>query len=604
MPNDIILPCNGTSPLMGSPKPLDTLIKQNYLGEFESEDDKAKARLNLGVQSEKEAQGRLGAIDKTLEDLLDKVTKHILDLEDPHKTLAKINSELEEFVRQDGTRPFTAPQAGKDPISNADLTTKKYVDNKVSAYFAEHNYTADEELLNRIKTLLNNYVLIEDIYTKEDTYSKEEVDKAFDKVATTDGAHPFLAPQKGTDPVSSSDLTTKRYVDKLIYDHLLKDDPHQVKQWVIDILRNYPTKADMAKVNEADIVKIATERATEILSSLREQENPLDILSKVKKMGVVLKDGTIPFEAPQSGKPAVKDDQLVTLKQLKDLQAEQKEDIADVNKEIEDFIERIGLWYTAGPVETTVGYVEDGTELPEELTLQEIMDLIFYGKGVDIIAPEYAEPGTIVKVCLKVKGSPTRVKEVILYQDDLEIWRGTGADFEMSADGTVCVDSKPLTKDPTHWHAEIQYLKGVADSDAYTKLVGATFIGILDEFRMATSLSYEDYLKLLELDPVNNFKVLSTDPGVITHEFDFSPSTYSKQIFVATPKDNPDLEMLVTRAQAFEVNKESFNIVTDIPLVVNGVTEMYKVFVYREPIISLSHEEITFKFAKPAEDNN
>lgn len=37
-------------------------------------------------------------------------------------------------------------------------------------------------------------------------------------------------------------------------------------------------------------------------------------------------------------------------------------------------------WKTSGPVQTTVGFVEDNTQLPDHLTCQEIFDLIFMEK--------------------------------------------------------------------------------------------------------------------------------------------------------------------------------------------------------------------------------
>jgi hypothetical protein len=62
---------------------------------------------------------------------------------------------------------------------------------------------------------------------------------------------------------------------------------------------------------------------------------------------------------------------------------------------------------TSGPVLTTVGYVEDNASLPRELTLQEIMDAIFYGKTIEVVAPEIAVVGSSVEVSMHIRGNAT-----------------------------------------------------------------------------------------------------------------------------------------------------------------------------------------------------
>jgi hypothetical protein len=55
--------------------------------------------------------------------------------------------------------------------------------------------------------------------------------------------------------------------------------------------------------------------------------------------------------------------------------------INDISK---DFENKPPIWITSGPVQTTVGFMEDNTSIPPTMTFQEAMDAIFYGKIVDI----------------------------------------------------------------------------------------------------------------------------------------------------------------------------------------------------------------------------
>lgn len=588
MANSIIVPCSG-NPINSSPLKEDYLIKGNFLGEFETKEDKAKARINLEVKSEEETDQKFLELSTSIENLISTVTKHLLDLDDPHKTLNKIEKRLEEYAKLDGSTPFTHPQKGVTPATESDLTTKKYVDESIINYFKENNIEADEKLFEKVKLYLTNFAKKDDVYRKDQTFSKKEISCAFDKVVLKDGSVPFENPVSGRDPKADSHLTTKRYVDKALANHLLAEDPHGIKLWILDVLKGYASKADMAKVNEQDVRRYAEIRVRELLSNLEDSSNPLKIADKLEEWGYVKKDGTTPFEAPQEGKDAIKDNDLTTLKQVTEL-------ITSVTSKIEEQFKKTDsntFWYTEGPVEATVGFVENNTTLPEKLSLQQIMDLIFYGKGINIIVPEWAEPGSIVKVCLQVKGSPKRLKKVTVKQQGKVIWTGVGEDFD---GGEVCFDSEKLVDDPTNWTVEIEYLKGTATVEAQTKLIGGSFFGLLDIFKHASTLQYEDYVKLAKEDPENFKKIVSGDLSEVTMEFNFESYKQPKQIFCAIPMKSPDLTKLITKAQSFNVNKEGWNIVEAIPLDVNGVTTMYKVFVYKEPIVALNNEEVIFKF--------
>lgn len=589
MSNPIIIPFNG-DPISGSPTPEDSLIKKRFLAEFETEEDKAKARINLGVKSEVEIDEQLESLNTTTKDLAEKISKHLLDLKDPHNTIKALQKELGETIKSDGTTPFTKPQLGVAPITESHLTTKGYVDQAVQKYFEDNNIKTDHALFKKVLLYLNNYVKKDEIYNRNQTYSAEQINDAFNKVILKDASIPFEKPVSGMDPIAGSHLSTKRYVDKIYEKHSLAEDPHNVKQWILDLLKDYATKTDMAKVNEADVKRFVEIRVSELFSNLRDQVNPLNIKSRLEEWGYIKNDGTTPFISPQSGVDAAQDSDFPTLRQTREL----VESITNEIKESFKILDQTNHWYTEGPVETTVGYVEDKTELPEKLTLQQIMDLIFYGKGINLIVPEYAEPGKPIQVCLEIKGSAARLKTVKVLQDGEVIWSGTTDDFNQHR---ICFQSKPLVNNPTKWLVDIEYIKGKDFVEGETKLVGGSFIGILDMFKHASGLQYSDYEKLVKEDPANNSKIIDGNLKEYTAEFDFESYRNKKQIYVAIPESQPDLEKITTRAQSFNVTEDGFNIVASIPLDVNGVSILYKVFVYREPIVALSKEEVVFKFA-------
>lgn len=590
MSEAIIVPCTGDQILNSSPAPMDVLRKGEFLGEFETLEDKAKARINLGVKSEVEIDEKFTELETLTSQLSDTITKHILDLEDPHKTLQKIQAELANFVKMDGSRPFRKPQMGVTPITESHLTTKDYVDKAIIRYFTEENIKADDALFEKIKNHLASYALKSETYSRRQTYSREEINDAFNEVVRKDGSIPFENPVSGRDPRADSHLTTKRYVDNKIQDHLLKEDPHGIKGWMLDVLKGYASKHDMAKVNEADVKRYAEERVRELLSNLSEQSNPLDLRNKLQNWGYVKKDGTTPFEAPQKGVIAVEDAHLITLGQVRDMIVEKT---AGIEEQFND-MDALNHWYTDGPVETTVGYVRDNTNLPEVLTLQEILDLIFYGKGVTIIVPEYAEPGTTVPVCLQIAGSPKRIQTITVYQDGKVIWSGVADDFQ--TDKEICFESDILTENPTNWEVHIEYLKGESTLYAQTTLIGGSFFGALDMFKNASTIQYNEYEEMVLADSVNVKKVLSGDITDVVLDMNFESYTNPKQLFAAVPMTSPDLKKIETRSQAFSVGPDGWNIVKAIPLDVNGVSVMYKVFVYKEPIVALTQEAVTFKF--------
>ena len=144
------------------------------------------------------------------------------------------------------------------------------------------------------------------------------------------------------------------------------------------------SKAETYSRSQIDsiISGLVLDAAKSVLNDHINDSDPHGTLAQVKAEHYVKRDGSIPFTAPQSGVDAVSDDQLVTLKQVKESENSIKEII---NKEVSDYRP---LWITSGPVRTTVGFVEDNTMPQEKVSFQEIMDAIFYGQAIEVNAPE------------------------------------------------------------------------------------------------------------------------------------------------------------------------------------------------------------------------
>jgi len=92
-----------------------------------------------------------------------------------------------QYSRVDGTRAFTSTVGGVTPVAASDLTTKQYVDNEIA-------------------TLSGSMVLDHGGLTGLG-------DDDHPQYALIDGTRDFTSTVGGVDPISSSDFTTKNYVD-------------------------------------------------------------------------------------------------------------------------------------------------------------------------------------------------------------------------------------------------------------------------------------------------------------------------------------------------------------------------------------------------------
>jgi hypothetical protein len=96
-----------------------------------------------------------------------KMLEHLNQV-DPHNILPQVDTKLGEYVKKDGTTPFTGVQTGVDPTGPLHLTTKRFVEAILQAHKSDsfaHNIT------DTITAALSDYTKSTDIYLKNQTYS-------------------------------------------------------------------------------------------------------------------------------------------------------------------------------------------------------------------------------------------------------------------------------------------------------------------------------------------------------------------------------------------------------------------------------------------------
>ena len=564
------------------------LKKDNYLGEFEGEVEKSLVRENLGVYPKTSVYTKQESDIKS-KTLIQEALQQHLNTEDPHGILPQVESKLRGVVKQDGSTPFLNPQTGVDPVSDFHLTTKRFVQKLLN----DHLLADDpHDIISKVEDILTSYVKLSQVYLKNQVYTTQEVDSRLSSFIKKDGTTPFTKAQIGVDPLMDSHLSTKRYVDQVMWNHLVDIDPHGFITTLNQRLANYYKKTETYSKAEtysriqidAIIRSLVNNAAAEAIQEHINQFDPHNILPEIRKEGYVKQDGTTPFKTTQKGVEGVEPNDLVILSQLEALKTELEGKI-----EQKEYV-----WITSGPVEATVGLVEEGTEFPKLVTVQEILDAIFYGQTVSVDCPAYTVITESCPVTVCIHGSTSLVDHAELYQQGELIQMFTKEQFE---DGCVTVDSKPISED-TEFYFKVYYLNGaVHDDTATTKVSLPVFVGLLPKWKSANTITM-DYLKELEDQDAegtqNRFidKGNNTDPITFTYKFE---DVDLRHLFIVLPVDYPDLVNITTSTQKFGI--EAFDVIDVIPFRIEGVEEdvMFKIYVYRQALSSLN-QEVTYNF--------
>ena len=562
----------------------DFLQKSQYLGEFSENsllpdgstfDEKAKVRDNLNIFSRDEVEDM---VDKEHDHMLQTVNSTMrqhLEAEDPHGDRAYTNSLLDQFKLTNSTE-LNALKANFESLLNKRLL--------------DYLKTKDFESF-RLQTLKDLALQLENFYTKSRLYTKDEINVLNSQFVKTNGSTPFTKAQEGVDPVLDRHLATKRYVDNAVSHVSDFLNNIEFRTWLNSRLAAY---AKLSDTYSRDIIDNKLQSLVDSVVDTAINKALTDILTE-----------HIEAEDPH-GDRAYADGKFVTKDQLKNLT---KEDIPDLIEQLEKDREEFTkeaikasepLWQTSGPVQTTVGFVEDNTDFNDKsFTLQGIMDAIFYGKKVQITAPKEAALGDSADVTITIHGSIETLTRIVIKQGEEIIAELEASDLDNSQSATV--KSNPILED-TIFTVEAYYY-GVDEpttDSTLTKVGYSIFIGLIPQFETASTINWDRLEELSNSDPVNNqfFTTRAETISELELKYNFVSPKDPKQIFIAVPSDYPDLVEMATSSQQFSI--EAFNVVNQVPLnikLANGDIKaiLYKYLVYKQPIVTLS-TKVTFKF--------
>lgn len=568
------------------------LKKDNFLSEYGSDEEKSIVRENLNIPSKDSVYSKQD-VDTKVSEKIQSVIQEYLNMEDPYGILPQVAEMIADFVKVDGSTPFTQPQTGVDPQTDNHLATKKYIDKQLK----EHVSTEDpHNILQKVNYILQQYVKNSEVYTKSQVYTQQEIDNQAKQYIRNDGTTPFTKAQIGADPQIDGHLATKRYVDKTLYQHLVDVDPHGFLSILNSRLASYTKKKDIydktqtySRTQIDSIINNLVNQAVDY--SIQNYTSTInDKIENLQTAGFVKQDGSVPFFNPQSGVDAVEDQQLATLRQV-NKSAQTIKDLLE--QEIQN---KECLWIPNGPVEATVGQVEDNTTMPSSMTLQEVCDAIFYGSRVSITVPEYVTITESCKVTICIHGSTGLVQYAELYQNDELIYTIQKSELE---DGCITLDSLPLQEDTT-FTAKVYYTNGVVhESSAVVKCYLPVFVGLLPQFKFGNTITMDYLIQLSNEDSEgtqNRFLNYGKDLESFTFKYVFQDSEL-RHPFIVIPESYPDLESMTTKSQSFGI--DAFEVIDMIPLSVPGVEEdiIYKIYIYKQALSSLN-QDVTFNFKK------
>lgn len=564
------------------------LEKDNYLSEYSTESEKSVVRENLNVYPKNAVYTKDESDTNIAKTVTTALNKH-LSVEDPHGTLNTVKEMISDMAKTNGSTPFTSPQTGVDPISDDHLTTKKFVTRLLKEHTRLQGTDDPHKILPEVKTILEKYVKSSDVFTKSQIYTKQDVDNLLKVFIKKDGSTPFNIAQIGVDPTIDSHLATKRYVDKTLYAHLVDVDPHGFLSILNQRLAPYAKIANVYDKTQtysrsqidAFINKWVQDSISSALAEYMETVD--DRFESIRQEKYVKQDGSVPFKAPQKGVDAIDPQDLVTLYQVEEKVENLQEQITNNEP----------IWKTSGPVESTVGHIDDNTPVPATMSFQEVLDAIFYGKGISISAPDYVTINNKVPVTLCVHGSTGLINVAELYQDGELTISFVKEDFE---NGCVTIDSLPIIED-TEFTFKVTYTNGAVHEESITvKVALPIFVGLLPKWKFGNVITW-NYLEELASEEPNNNQFISSSNNLnqISINYGFQDAKL-RHPFVVVPMSYPDLDNMSTTPQKFGI--DAFNVIDMIPLKVPGVEKdiIFKIYIYRQALSSLN-QEVTFNFA-------
>lgn len=560
MQNDYIIPTGIPSdPYQEDEKlqePSKYLEVDKKLKEIADNNYQEQARGYLGVPSKEELTNLINRLSE-LQSSLTTIKEQVDDYsENSVNSISDIKDELSSFVKIDGSRPFENIPLVNDQA----LITEQKVNKKLESYTTESKVAS---LISNALRILDQYAPKNSVYDTEHSYCKKAIDKKLND-----------------EYVSKTDLISRDYANnyqlkRKINEHNQEYNAHNFENKIKDELRNYYKKGEVwprsCTYSRAEINSIVDKLVDDAYEDLIQKHlNITQHLDAFEVQNIVAEYAKI---------------HLVNNKALEDT-------ILSVQEECE---KHKPIWKTSGPVLTTVGFVEDETTLPAELTLQQILDRIFYGPRISISADETSNPFEMVDVTMCLHpGLP--VKSITLYANGVEIDSFVEEEF---ADGCITRSYGPILED-TEFTFTIVY-----DDPDNTELSDSTtvsvqcpiFVGIIPKMKAQDTITMKYLKDLIKHDPNNNE---FTNSLPVIHEYNFKDPKLQKLIVGIPTSYNKELDNMTNGIQKF--NKEAFDF-HKIELVfsnenpsIENVNQYYDFYTYNQPLSSLN-SEVIFNFA-------
>lgn len=557
------------------------LQKDQYLGEFSETaelpdgtifDEKAKVRDNLNLYSKPEIEDM---IDAEHDDMLNSVSVSMqthLNAEDPHGDRAYSDAKL----------------AQQNNTFNTQLNTlRNNLESQISRALINYIQTSDFEtfrtsLTDQLRTALNN------VYNKTQVYSKTQIDNLNQQFVKTNGSTPFTKPQEGIDPQLSRHLATKRYVDNAVQHAADFLNNTEFRTWINQKLSAYAKLSDTYSRNTID----------NKLEDLVESVVDTVINNTISELlGEHLSANDPHGDRAYADGAFVRKDELETLT-IEDFPLLVDEISEQTQQSIEENIVE-PVWKSTAPVQATVGLVENNTDFGgRSFTLQGIMDVIFYGKVVQILADESVIIGKTTNVSIFIHGPIETITNIVIKQGDEIIAQLENVDLDEFGGATVV--SNPILEDTT-FTLEVYYqdVDSPTTDSVLVKVGYGIFVGIIDKYQVTTAITWNDLVQLTRSDPDNNKMVSASGNTIQDIEMNFNfESQTPKQILIAAPTTYPSISEMSTSSQQFGI--DAFNLVNQIPLQVdldgqNTQQVLYKYMVYKQGLVKLS-TKVTFKF--------
>lgn len=569
-------------------------LLRRLFGELsDDEEKKSQARTNLGVQ----ALHDILDDPRYTNDVKNKVNNTLTEYLNNRDLVDKGEFEetLNRYALKNSDVTFNKVKVTDKNFNRENLITLGYVLDLLKNYLKADQKTVE----SWIESAANNLAKKDNVYDKEsiDTLLKQALSKKQSEidqyVMRKDGRVGFTAPVKGRYPETATHLATWGSVKDIVNEHKTDPDAHGFITKLNNTLKKYALKEQVidktqtytrAQIDDR-IEKLVSDTVDTFINSYLELKDPHGIMDLVRQEKYVKQDGSVPFRLPQQGEDAKDEKDLVTLRQVQAFIEELKTEI-----------EKQGcFWKTSGPVQTTVGFLEDESEVPERMSIQEVLDTIFYGKRMTIHTPDSAPSGQKTDITVCITGDISDVDYAELFKNGEVVRKIEKVEFEETGCVTVTVE---ITEDSV-FDFTVHYKNGTEHTESSEmKLALPVFVGLIPKWKWGSDITYGFLQKAVKYDSINNaFYDVPESITELEHYYNFDLEEPVK-LAIALPKDYPDLTQIQNGVQAFNVDAfdiENFDVLLQTSFSINGKSELYKIYIYKQPLVRLD-SNVTFNF--------